>query len=254
MPIEMATFRKSFQAICAGTLLFISHFDAAFAATLQVSPILIQFYKGTQAQPVWLTNEGETPLRAQVRVYRWTQVDNDDRLEITNDVVASPPVMEVDAGKRQLLRIVRRNLASVTEEESYRIIVDELPIAETPSSEMSNGLTFLLRYSIPAFISPTAEPKMHLESEVVGEVLLNPPRVQIINNGKSRVRVARLTHETKDGKTASLIEGLVGYVLQKNQRTWDLPSSITLLPPGVLKMKITNDSGEKILQMELPQK
>lgn len=250
----MATFREIFSALCAASLgLLASHVDTARAATLQVSPILIQFYRGTQAQPIWLSNEGESPVRAQVRVYKWTQTEDGEHLEPTNEVVASPPVMEIGAGKRQLLRIVRRNLAGVAEEESFRIIVDELPDTETPSAENSSALNFLLRYSIPAFISPAAGPSKSLEHQAHGQVLPAPLRIQITNDGTSRIRAARLVHESKDGRTTPVLDGLIGYVLAKNKRTWELPPSATSLPPGIFKIKIANDTGEHVLPMELPQ-
>ena len=250
----MTTFREIFAALCAATLVLASHLGTAHAATLQVSPILVQFYQGTQAQPIWLSNEGDRPMRAQVRVNKWTQTEDGDALEVTNELVASPPVMEIGAGKRQLLRIVRRHLASAAEEEGFRIIVDELPDTETASADNSSALNFLLRYSIPVFISPAAGPPKTLEHQAQGQLLLSPPRMQITNGGKSRIRAARLVHEGKDGQTTQVLEGLIGYVLANKQRTWELPPSVASLPPGIFKLKIANDAGEHILQMELPQK
>ena len=249
---KMATVREILSAMCAACLLLTSYVGPSRAATLQVSPILIQFYKGTQSQPIWLTNQGKSPLRAQVRVYRWTQTEEGELLEATNEIMASPPVMEVGAGQRQLLRIVRRNIAPMIGEESFRIIVDELPDPDATTTSEASALNFLLRYSIPAFISPDSAPSKNLAHQAYGQVLKDPLRIKITNSGKSRIRAARLVYESANGQTINILDGLIGYVLANKQRTWELPSSAASLPSGMFKMKIANDTGEHTLQMEMP--
>ena len=223
------------------------------AATLQVSPIVIQFYQGTQAQPMWLTNQGDAPLRAQVRIYKWTQSGDEENLELTNEVVASPPVMEIGAGQRQLLRIVRRNLAPAGREESYRVIVDELPHGDAPSGGDANALSFLLRYSIPAFVSPAAAPAKAFQHQAQGQMHADLSRIQITNQGGARIRASRLVHEDANGKTTTVMDGLIGYVLAHGRRTWDLPASAASLPPGTFRIRIANDTGENFLRVETPQ-
>ncbi len=222
------------------------------ASTLQVSPILIQFYKASLAQPLWLNNQGDKPLRAQVRVYKWTQDGDGEHLDVTNDVVASPPVMEVGPGQTQLVRLVRKKMIAAKEEESFRVIVDELPTTDLGSESEANALNFLLRYSIPAFISPKSAPSKIFEHKARGEILLSPYRLQIINDGDSRLRLSKLVHEDANGRTTDVIDGLIGYVLAQQQRAWELPPSASTLPPGTFKIKVVNDSGEHIMRLENP--
>ena len=76
--------------------------QAAVAASLQVSPISLEFSPEEQAQGIWLSNTGTVPLRAQVRVQQWSQADGSDQLAPARDMTASPPMLEIAAGARQL--------------------------------------------------------------------------------------------------------------------------------------------------------
>lgn len=250
----MALHYKIVSALASAACLLALPAGSAVAGTLQMSPILVQFYTSTQAQPIWLTNKGDAPLRAQVRIYKWTQTEDDEHLEITNDIVASPPVMELEAGQRQLLRIVRRNLSPVAQEESFRVIVDELPSPGAAPSSDTNTLSFLLRYSIPAFISPAASPEKTFHHQAHGNVFLDKPRIQLTNKGASRIRVSQLIHEDAHGNMTTVVDGLMGYVLVNQKKTWPIPSSAAALPPGTFKIKMANDAGETTLQLDMADK
>ncbi len=103
-----------------------------------------------RAQALQITNNGSEDLEAQVRIMRWTQVDGEDRLAPTDDVVVSPAILRVAPGKPQTVRVVRLQEGPVSNEASYRVLVDELP--RKPSSNEPTGITVLVRYSIPLFV------------------------------------------------------------------------------------------------------
>src|SRR5690606_27632881 len=98
---------------------------------------------------------------AQVRVYRWTQVDGQDVLEATRDLAISPPMLEVASGGEQLVRVVRLGPAPAATEASYRVVVDELPVAAVDAADGGEGLRFVLRYSIPVFVASQAGDTAH---------------------------------------------------------------------------------------------
>ncbi len=59
------------------------------------------------ASTVTLRNEGAAPINAQIRVYRWSQVDGKENLEPTEDVVASPPAVTLAPQTNYVARVVR---------------------------------------------------------------------------------------------------------------------------------------------------
>src|SRR5690606_4984286 len=120
-------------------------------ASLQVAPILVELEDGENAEALWLSNSGEKPIRAQVRVLAWSQAGSEDQLDPSRDLLASPPILEIAPGERQLVRIVRPDSGPVPAEQAFRLLVDELP---DPEQEVSSGLQFLLQYSVPVFVLP----------------------------------------------------------------------------------------------------
>ena len=112
------------------------------AASLQVAPLLVEVPAPGATSSLTLRNEGAKALNAQVRVFRWTQADGEDVLEPTDIVVASPPTAQLASRADYLVRLVRASRGAVTQEEAYRLIVDELPDA---AREKSNVIQMLLR-------------------------------------------------------------------------------------------------------------
>ncbi|WP_455777314.1 fimbrial biogenesis chaperone, partial [Burkholderia stabilis] len=124
---------------------------AAHAASLQISPVTIEFGTDDTATGITLRNPGERPVYGQVRVFRWDQADGQDTLTPTQDLVASPPLIEVGTQSEQLIRVVRASRTPSGIEQSYRLLIDELP---QPGEAPTNGVSIRLRYSIPVFVEP----------------------------------------------------------------------------------------------------
>jgi hypothetical protein len=61
------------------------------------------------ASGITLQNLGEAAVYGQVRVYLWEQKDGDDVLTPTQDVVASPPIIQINPKASQTIRLVRRS-------------------------------------------------------------------------------------------------------------------------------------------------
>src|SRR6516225_1303331 len=77
------------------------------AGSLQIEPVLIDVAAPGAASTVSLRNDGATPINAQIRIFRWSQVDGKERLEPTDDVVASPPAVTLAPKANYVARIVR---------------------------------------------------------------------------------------------------------------------------------------------------
>ena len=66
--------RRFLSCVLAGAALLAG--TSASASGLQVAPVSIDVPATQNAEGLWLSNTGDTPVRAQVRVFRWTQ-END---------------------------------------------------------------------------------------------------------------------------------------------------------------------------------
>ncbi|WP_235424303.1 fimbrial biogenesis chaperone [Citrobacter koseri] len=194
------------------------------AATLEVSPTTVTFAgKGSSAktQSVWLSNPGDTPVRGQVRIYEWDQDGHHERLVDTRSVIVSPPFLDIPAGDKQLVRLIKMADNNSGTEHAYRLVIDEVPTAA--ESHTHDGVRFQLRYSVPVFVPAMQPPPVQdALTNVSFSVRKEGKTTQFIaNNQQARhLKLSRLTWVTPEGKLYLLYPGLTGYVLAGKQNSW----------------------------------
>lgn len=183
----------------------------AMAATLQVAPVTLDLQSGQSASAVYLTNSGKAAIHAQIRVYEWTQQNGKDVLTATDEVVSSPAMTSLAPGQQQLVRIIVMQPGIREQEQSYRLVIDELPDA-TSRAANPNAIHFLLRYSIPVFIA--GNQNMPVSRDALScEQADTPGTIRCYNAGNSHIRLSHLQALTAAGQVAGSLKGLAGYVL-----------------------------------------
>jgi len=191
----------------------------AKAGSLQVEPVLVDVTAPGAASTITLHNAGPTPINAQIRVFRWSLVNGEEKLEATDDVVASPPTVMLAPNGKNIARIVRVAKQPVTGEESYRLLVDQLP----DLSQQKNGaVNLMVRYSIPVFFGAANKKNPTL----AWSVAVKGDRVTLAahNTGDRRLRISALTVRDANGRAISLGSGLAGYALGQSTKSWVLPA------------------------------
>ncbi|KAB0655097.1 molecular chaperone [Acinetobacter bohemicus] len=236
------------QFICASIVSLYSL--SSLAASLQVAPISVAFSPQEKAKEIWLTNTSERPIRAQTRVLIWSQVAGQDQVNPTRDLVASPSITEIKAGEQQLIRIIRIAPQNTAVEQTYRLLIDELPSSE--QADAQTGLQLLLQYSIPVFIQPTDSIAMRNGLTLLNQVNFQYQNQQLIvkNNAKSHIRISELTYINPNGERIPLINGLVGYALAGQSMRWDIPESKKILPNGKFEARINSDGLAQMLPIQ----
>ena len=236
------------QFICASIVSLYSL--SSLAASLQVAPISVAFSPQEKAKEIWLTNTSERPIRAQTRVLIWSQVAGQDQVNPTRDLVASPSITEIKAGEQQLIRIIRIASQNTTVEQTYRLLIDELP--SSGQADAQTGLQLLLQYSIPVFIQPTDSIAMRNGLTLLNQVNFQYQNQQLIvkNNAKSHIRISELTYINPNGERIPLINGLVGYALAGQSMRWDIPESKKILPNGKFEARINSDGLAQMLPIQ----
>lgn len=191
----------------------------ARAGDLGVSPILIQLDAESPSALVTIQNAGQAPSRLTVKVYAWAQDSRGEMvLSPTADVVAFPPVLELAPGARRNLRI-GTTLAPGADEQSYRLILEEMPGAAGPGGARVQVLS---RIGVPVFVSARA-PAPGLE---LGEPTFSPGKavLSLRNTGNVHLRPASATAELQDAAGATLArEPLdVWYLLPHGERVLEV--------------------------------
>lgn len=205
----------------------------AAAANLQISPVMIILRAGQSATGINMQNLGAAPVYGQVRVYLWEQKDGDDVLTPTQDVVASPPILQIGPKSSQVIRLVRRSEQLPSSELSYRILIDEIPREEGGPAA---GVDIRLRYSVPMFVLPADEraaPSLawHVYKKDGNWML------RVKNLGNQRAQIGALELRNAAGATFVIAPGLFGYVLPNRLREWRLPTPADADLSGTLAVK-----------------
>ena len=191
----------------------------SIASSFQATPVNVEIRAPGAASSITLKNDGDAAMNMQVRVFRWSQIDGQEKLEPATEVVASPPMVTVAAKSEQVIRLVRVTKSPVSAEENFRVFVDEIP---DPARRKTGQIGVALRYSIPVFIMPS-QPS---EAQLVWSIQRtdNAVYVAATNNGNRRIKISGLQLKDASGASVSLGEGLIGYVLARSSMRWVLPA------------------------------
>ncbi|MEO9168044.1 MAG: fimbria/pilus periplasmic chaperone [Aestuariivirga sp.] len=185
----------------------------AFAGSMQVSPIGIELGQGISTSTENLENKGTTVITAQVRIFKWDQKDGKETLTPTTDVVASPPALKIQPGGKATVRIVRLSKAPIVGEESYRLIIDDIP---PPPDKAGDSVTFAVRHAIPVFFqAPGIKTQLSWSASIHGEDL----ELSASNAGDLHARLAQLVITTA-GRQVAALNGLAGYVIGHDASHW----------------------------------
>ncbi|WP_205624993.1 fimbrial biogenesis chaperone [Pantoea rwandensis] len=193
------------------------------ANSLMIWPIDPAINPDEKASELWLENRGNTTTMMQVRIFSWLQVGGQEQYQTQQQVVASPPMVRLEPGQKQLVRLIKQGAPQAGREMSYRVVLDEIPTPRTPGENQA-GLTFQMRYSVPLFVygngvtSDSAKPQLSWQQVDSG----GKRWLELTNRGNGH---ARLSNVTIGGRR--LGNGLFGYVLANSSNRWPLTSSVS---------------------------
>ena len=212
---------------------------SADAAALRIEPVLVEVFTPGAASTLTLRNDDDSEVNVQIRVYKWSQSNGDERLEPTTDVVASPPAAKLAPKTDYVARIVRVSRQPIQVEESYRIIVDQLPQTQARAPRTVN---LLIRQSIPVFFIA----RQGANSSVTWSLAYDGSRLIVAaqNSGDRRLRISSLKLVDAEGKTVAFGNGLTGYVLSQSTMKWIVPGQGRgFAPSGSVSISAQGDSG-----------
>ncbi|NEH47151.1 fimbria/pilus periplasmic chaperone, partial [Rhizobium leguminosarum] len=79
------------------------------ASSILVWPIYQVIESDENSSALWLENKGDAPVGLQIRIMSWKQIDFQDRYADQSNVIATPPFMTLEPGKRNMIRLIRVN-------------------------------------------------------------------------------------------------------------------------------------------------
>lgn len=197
------------------------------AAALKISPVSVELAQSQQSSSLTIANDSSEQTNLQIRVFKWQQEGTEELYIPTNDVVVSPPALSLKEQQSYNLRVVRVNQSTIDKEESYRILIDELP-SVVDSRAIGQGINVVLRTSLPLFIT---NPKSIREAKI--QLLHKDGKTLIeVNNIGGRfilLNSLKLVDETAKQSYPIEINTLNGYVLNGNVKLFPLSEKFTYM-------------------------
>ncbi|WP_395397573.1 molecular chaperone [Novosphingobium sp. BL-8A] len=220
--------------------------------SLLIWPISPVIEGNAPAAALWLENPGKAPITLQVRIFAWTQQHGEDLYADQQDILGTPPILTIDPGQRQLIRLTRMVPPPDVPEKPYRIIVDQIPTVDAAvpaGGAQGASVSFRMRYSLPLFSqakagdgekkTPPPPPQLGWRTGTDGTGRF----IEIRNSGTGHARLSDLGF-SRTGKHTGLAEGLFGYVLPGATMRWPLPAGVE--PQGDLIATLNGRAQSRI--------
>ena len=203
------------------TLVLLPHAQAA--NSVMIWPIDPAINPEDKASELWLENRGNTTTLMQVRIFAWQQTDNKEQYQTQQQVAASPPLVRIEPGQKQLVRLIKQIPPAAGKEMAYRVVLDEIP---TPHSAGDNqaGLNFQMRYSVPLFVYGDGVNRDNTHPDLSWQMVNSGGEryLQLTNRGNGHARLSNLNIGGR-----KLGNGLFGYVLANSSNRWPLKSAVS---------------------------
>lgn len=216
----------------------------AHAGSFSISPLRVELSAAAGTGALTLRNQEDAPVVVQVEAMLWEQVDGQDRLTPTRDLLVSPLVFTMPGNGSQLLRVALRRPADAGHELSYRLILTEVP---QPVSREFTGLNVALRVSLPVFVAPAAEaaPRLEWTAAPAADGAL---AVTARNAGNAHARILRFEIAPATGTAGARLQEVTAYLLPGQSRTWTFDKqqdeTISSTEWTRLRVKGTTEAGD----------
>ena len=229
---------KILRAAASGMLALLLA-PATFAGNFSVTPVRIFMVPRDRAAAITVVNESDEPLVMQADVYTWKQKpDGEDDLQPSEDLFLSPPIIKLAPRARQVVRLAVLKPIASTEQQTYRLIVREVPEANAPDKAVQ--VQVALAFSLPVFITPP-EAKRTLAC-AIERTGANAARANCENAGRAYAQPREFALVSSAGtKIASRESG--GYLLGGTKRAFELKGANGALAGGSAKLVVSLDDG-----------
>ena len=223
----------------------------AQAGGFSVNPIRLELKPSQNATSLTVQNFNAEPLLLQVRVYRWEHKDREDVLTDVagNDApLVTPPLFRLAAdGGSQVIRIGFQRPAAPSEEQRWRVIVEEVPsntaaaVADAPIA-----VTMHVRVSLPLLqVPPTVRQDLHwtLQRSTAGEVQLTAENLGTVTERLDEIRLGPADDDS------TRVSGPL-YVFPGERRAFDLKPDV-VLPSGNVRLSVQGTPRPLMRELQL---
>jgi fimbrial chaperone protein len=155
--------RQAAVAVFALCTAFRVTVGSSAAGDVAFSPTHLTLTARTKNASVTLSNQGDSPVRFEVRGLRWEQgADGQMKLLPTDELVVFPALLTIDAHASKVVRIADSSPPS-SSERTFRLQISEIPAFQGPGVQGAATISLRSQFDLPVYYLP-------LEERVVGSI------------------------------------------------------------------------------------
>lgn len=211
----------------------------ASAGLFSVTPVRMYMAPKDRAIAVTITNEGDDELVMQADIFVWKQKPGgEDDLTLTEDMILSPPIIKLAPRSRQVVRLALLKPQPMVEQQTYRLIVREVP--EAKSAEKGVQLQIALAFSMPVFITPPGAKRQLVCS--AERSAADTVRASCENTGNAYAQPREFVLSNPTGEKLA-VRDAGGYILPGIKRSFDIKRTSGRILGGKANLAVTLDDG-----------
>ncbi|WP_253307440.1 MULTISPECIES: molecular chaperone [unclassified Rickettsia] len=140
--------KKQFYSLL--TLILICLTSSVVQAVFTIAPVKLTINKDNRIANLNLRNDNDVPKSFQLIIYKVEYKNGKEVLKETEDLIATPVMFRIGAGRTQLVRIALINKMSYSrDQDAYRIAVKELPHRQ---AGIQSQVQFVVEFRVPVTI------------------------------------------------------------------------------------------------------
>lgn len=223
-------------------VIIMGSFFTSTALAVIISPVKVELSPNHPVVTITVTNDADLPLIIQNQVLAWTQVNGEDHLEESMDLLVAPVIAEIKPGGEQIFRVTQRRATVAVTERAYRLILDDISTVER--QPQINGVNFVISHRLPVFVAGTG--KIGSKPQLVECVNVTEQScVRMKNDGDQYVQVRTLKVSGRNWQK-DLESG--GRILAGAWKQWTFVTP----PVSAGQLTLTVETSEGRLSFELP--
>ena len=209
----------------------------AFSGEFRVTPIRLDFDRGTKSGAITIVNEGGDKLNVQMKAFDWIQdADGKDQYTETNDIIFFPRIMVIEKKEEKILRAGIK-IPATTKEKTYRLFIEEIP---EPKKAEGVNVAIAIRFGVPIFVKP-------LKEEVKGEIekveLLKGILTALVKNkGNTHFIINSIDVKGKNAKGEE--------IFSKELSGWYLLSGVSRLYTSAISQEVCKDLSKLDIEVK----
>lgn len=207
----------------------------ADAGGMSVYPLNVSLPPDGSTAQFHVSNPSEESAYIQVMAVEWRPLEEMQDAPVVTEILAVPPVFDLEAGGTQLIRLAARKPIDDGVERAYRLIVTEVPRL---TGLVPNTLAIATRMSLPIFITPPEAAAAPTWS--FAEYDFDRPALVLTNVGSAHIDVKKISLQTAGDEKPVFESEDGGHVLAGGHKNWPLDIELARLKGPVTVNAMTS--------------